>query len=223
MLSLPVGGGSLAQLVYDHWAAFEKMPVKEVLDLRARRRTGRSQAAFAGYDVDEIWDAIEARRAGGTASRRYRRARPRVDGAHDRVAAARPRRTSRPSRSPRPPAFAGTARRRHARPPAPGRHRAVRLHPDQRRRTRTTCEAIAPLETKGAPTLGAGRREPRRRASSSASTRTPSRLGSQRVRQPAVRGHAPRAPRLARRREASTPTRAGQASATCCCTRCPTR
>ena len=30
-LSLPVGGGSLAQLVYDHWGTLEKMPVKEVL------------------------------------------------------------------------------------------------------------------------------------------------------------------------------------------------
>jgi hypothetical protein len=64
VLSLPVGGGSLAQLVYDHWATLEKMPVKEVLTyaLSADRTL---QAAFAGHDLDDIWDAIEARRAGG--------------------------------------------------------------------------------------------------------------------------------------------------------------
>lgn len=63
VLSLPVGGGSLGQLVYDHWAELEKMPVKEVLTYAlTSNRTLKS--AFAGYDVDEIWDAIEARRAG---------------------------------------------------------------------------------------------------------------------------------------------------------------
>ncbi len=64
VLSLPVGGGSLAQLVYDHWATFEKMPVKEVLTyaLSADRTL---QAVFAGHDLDDIWDAVEARRAGG--------------------------------------------------------------------------------------------------------------------------------------------------------------
>lgn len=63
-LSLPVGGGSLAQLVYDHWAAFEKMPVKEVL-VYALASDRVIAAAFAGEDVDEIWAAIEARRSGG--------------------------------------------------------------------------------------------------------------------------------------------------------------
>jgi hypothetical protein len=64
VLSLPVGGGSLAQLVYDHWDEFQKMTVKEVLGyaLQANRTL---QAGFAGYDVDEIWAAVEARRAGG--------------------------------------------------------------------------------------------------------------------------------------------------------------
>lgn len=63
VLSLPVGGGSLGQLVYDHWAELEKMPVKEVLTYAlTSNRTLKS--AFAGHDVDEIWDAIEARRAG---------------------------------------------------------------------------------------------------------------------------------------------------------------
>ena len=66
VLSLPVGGGSLAQLVYDHWDEFQKMPVKEVLGyaLQANRTL---QAAFAGFDLDEVWDAVEARRAGGHA------------------------------------------------------------------------------------------------------------------------------------------------------------
>ena len=64
VLSLPVGGGSLAQLVYDHWATFEKMPVKEVLTY-ALASDQALQAAFAGHELDEIWDAIEARRAGG--------------------------------------------------------------------------------------------------------------------------------------------------------------
>jgi hypothetical protein len=66
VLSLPVGGGSLAQLVYDHWDEFQKMTVKDVLGyaLQANRTL---QAAFAGYDVDEIWAAVEARRAGGQA------------------------------------------------------------------------------------------------------------------------------------------------------------
>ena len=63
VLSLPVGGGSLGQLVYDHWAELEKMPVKEVLTYAlTSNRTLKS--AFAGHDADEIWDAIEARRAG---------------------------------------------------------------------------------------------------------------------------------------------------------------
>jgi hypothetical protein len=64
VLSLPVGGGSLAQLVYDHWATFAKMPVKEVLDY-ALSSDRVLAAAFAGYDADEIWTAVEARRAGG--------------------------------------------------------------------------------------------------------------------------------------------------------------
>ena len=64
VLSLPVGGGSLAQLVYDHWDEFQKMPVQEVLGyaLQANRTL---QAAFAGFSTEEIWDAVEARRAGG--------------------------------------------------------------------------------------------------------------------------------------------------------------
>lgn len=63
VLSLPVGGGSLTQLVYDYWAAFAKMPVKEVLTYAlASDRT--LQAVFAGHDLDEVWDAVEAHRAG---------------------------------------------------------------------------------------------------------------------------------------------------------------
>lgn len=62
-LSLPVGGGSLAQLVHDHWGVFEKMPVIEVL----RYAMGADRAlaaAFAAEKVEDIWAAIEARRAG---------------------------------------------------------------------------------------------------------------------------------------------------------------
>ena len=63
-LSLPVGGGSLGQLVHDNWAVLGQMPVKEVL-VFALDNTPDLKAAFAGYDLDEIWTAIEARRAGG--------------------------------------------------------------------------------------------------------------------------------------------------------------
>jgi len=63
VLSLPVGGGSLGQLVYDHWAELEKMPVKEVLTY-ALTSNRVLQAGFAGHDLDDIWHAIEARRAG---------------------------------------------------------------------------------------------------------------------------------------------------------------
>ena len=63
VLSLPVGGGSLNQLVHDHWAELQKMPVKDVLTYAlASNRT--LQAAFAGHDIDDIWDAVEARRGG---------------------------------------------------------------------------------------------------------------------------------------------------------------
>jgi len=64
VLSLPIGGGSLAQLVYDHWATLDKMPVKEVLTY-ALSSDRALQGAFAGHDVDTIWEAVEARRAGG--------------------------------------------------------------------------------------------------------------------------------------------------------------
>ena len=67
VLSLPVGGGSLAQLVYDHWAEFEKMAVKEVLGY-ALQSNRVLQASFAGYEIDEVWDAVEARRAGAKSS-----------------------------------------------------------------------------------------------------------------------------------------------------------
>ncbi len=70
VLSLPVGGGSLNQLVYDHWAVLEKMPVKEVLvyALAPESKERDLRAGLAGYDIDDVWDAIEARRAGGTPS-----------------------------------------------------------------------------------------------------------------------------------------------------------
>lgn len=66
VLSLPVGGGSLAQLVYGHWAELDTMAVKEVL-VYALQSNRVLQGAFAGHDVDEIWEGVEARRAGGSA------------------------------------------------------------------------------------------------------------------------------------------------------------
>ncbi|KAA0232765.1 MAG: hypothetical protein JJLCMIEE_03573 [Acidimicrobiales bacterium] len=63
VLSLPVGGGSLNQLVHDHWSALEKMTVKDVLTY-ALTTDSTLQAAFAGHDPDDIWDAIEAKRGG---------------------------------------------------------------------------------------------------------------------------------------------------------------
>ena len=63
VLSLPIGGGSLNQLVHDHWSTFDKMPVKDVLTYALS--TDRTlQAAFAGHDYDDIWDAVEAKRGG---------------------------------------------------------------------------------------------------------------------------------------------------------------
>lgn len=62
-LSLPVEGGSLDQLVHDHWATLQNMPVKEVL-VYAMKSDRTLQTAFAGHDIDEIWEAIEAKRAG---------------------------------------------------------------------------------------------------------------------------------------------------------------
>lgn len=68
VLSLPVGGGSLAQLVYDHWDDFAEMLLKEILTYTLpRNRT--LQAAFAGHDPDEIWDAVQAHRAGAKPAR----------------------------------------------------------------------------------------------------------------------------------------------------------
>jgi hypothetical protein len=64
-LSLPVGGGSLPQLVYDHWAKFEKMDGKNVL-VYALSMDNVLAAAFAGESIDDIWAAVEARRAGAT-------------------------------------------------------------------------------------------------------------------------------------------------------------
>jgi hypothetical protein len=63
VLSLPIGGGSLEQLVYDHWAKLGMMPMKEVLTY-ALTSDRSLQNVFAGYDLDEIWACVEARRAG---------------------------------------------------------------------------------------------------------------------------------------------------------------
>lgn len=69
-LSLPIGGGSLNQLVYDHWDKLQGMAVKQVLEfaLGASSSEHDLKAAFAGHDLDDIWAAIEARQAGGGAA-----------------------------------------------------------------------------------------------------------------------------------------------------------
>src|SRR5690606_22661159 len=60
-LSLPVGGGSLDQLVYDHWDKLKGMAVKQVLEfaLGASSSEHDLKAAFAGNDLDDIWAAVE--------------------------------------------------------------------------------------------------------------------------------------------------------------------
>ena len=67
VLSLPVGGGSLGQLVYDNWAGLSRMPVKEVLEY-ALESDHSLQAEFAGYETAEIWKEIKTRRAMQTGS-----------------------------------------------------------------------------------------------------------------------------------------------------------
>lgn len=69
VLSLPVGGGSLAQLVYDNWQRLQAVSSKDVLAFVLSPASSEHdlKAAFAGCDPDEIWAAIEARRAGGGA------------------------------------------------------------------------------------------------------------------------------------------------------------
>jgi hypothetical protein len=62
VLSLPVGGGSLDQLVYDNWGELSKMAVKDVLAYALAEKPAL-QAIFAGHEVGEIWAAVEARRA----------------------------------------------------------------------------------------------------------------------------------------------------------------
>lgn len=62
-LSLPVGGGSINQIVHDHWDKLGKMTVKDVL-VYAVASDRALQAALAGQDIDEVWAAIEAKRAG---------------------------------------------------------------------------------------------------------------------------------------------------------------
>ena len=61
VLSLPVGGGSLGQLVYDNWAELSKMTVKEVLEY-VLKNDRSLQAEFAGYETGKIWEEVEARR-----------------------------------------------------------------------------------------------------------------------------------------------------------------
>jgi hypothetical protein len=65
VLSLPVEGGSLNQLVYDHWADLSRVTNQGVLEYALGDPDKRAlQAAFAGHDLGDIWDAIEAQRAG---------------------------------------------------------------------------------------------------------------------------------------------------------------
>lgn len=64
VLSLPTGGGPLEQRVQDNWGELEEIDELGVLSYALRKNAGL-KAAFVGFDADEIWSAIEARRGGG--------------------------------------------------------------------------------------------------------------------------------------------------------------
>ena len=66
VLSLPVSGGSLAQLVYDNWAVLQKIKSTDTLEFALEEKRDLAQI-FAGIDASDVWAAIEARRAGGGA------------------------------------------------------------------------------------------------------------------------------------------------------------
>lgn len=60
-LSIPTAVNKLGQLVEEHWAVLEKATSIQVLE--AFRQIGQLKA-FVTYSDTEVWDAIEARRAG---------------------------------------------------------------------------------------------------------------------------------------------------------------
>jgi hypothetical protein len=64
VLSIPVSGGVLEQLVADHWA--ELSEIENADELKGALRFGAHlKVAFAGKDADDVWAAIESKRAGG--------------------------------------------------------------------------------------------------------------------------------------------------------------
>jgi hypothetical protein len=60
-LSIPSDAGELAQLVEENWALLEHAATKEILS--AFRKAGNLDA-FARWDDEAIWDAMEAKRGG---------------------------------------------------------------------------------------------------------------------------------------------------------------
>ncbi len=222
VLSLPVGGGSLAQLVYDHWDEFSKMPVKDVLgyalsaDRAARSRVRRvttptrsgtrsrpaEPAAGRPHGTDVLgpeWAAL-------------------TTGSHGADVAALRGRTHR-----RAAGFAGKL----AGVTLAHRLRVVtatvRVHPHQRRRTRRRAWH-RPARDQAAHRPGCPVVENRGEGIFLRLDETAVQTWeADRLRQPGVRRDAARPPRVALRRAASIPVRDGPASATCCCTRSRTR
>jgi hypothetical protein len=63
VLSLPIEGGSLEQRVQDNWGELDEIDDLSVLAY-ALRKDKVLASAFAGFDTDEIWQAMEAKRGG---------------------------------------------------------------------------------------------------------------------------------------------------------------
>lgn len=66
VLSLPIEGGSLEQKVHDNWGELEEIDEPSVLRY-ALKKDKALGAAFTGWDADEVWSAMEAKRSGGGA------------------------------------------------------------------------------------------------------------------------------------------------------------
>jgi hypothetical protein len=63
VLSIPVGGTPLEQLVADHWAELSGLANRDELS-GALKFGVQLKSAFAGRAVDDVWAAVEAKRAG---------------------------------------------------------------------------------------------------------------------------------------------------------------
>lgn len=159
VLSLPVGGGSLGQLVYDHWAELRKGPCRSGgPDLRPDVKPSAS-AAFAGIEPDDIWDTRGLGKAGGGSV-------PDVDVRGPEWVALTT--GSQGQTSPHfeaepidaPSEFVGKLAQRHPGTPTEGRYGAVWVYSHRRRRARRPgCDDFA-FEQSRPTFLGAGRGEP---------------------------------------------------------------